>query len=168
RRGQDHARHAAADARSDGHHGRHRIRGGQDHPLNVSLGGEMRFIRLTAPAVVRALAALCLVAAATTASAQSTGQIAGTIKDTSGGVLPGVTVTVTNVGTNIARTAVTDENGSFVVTSLAVGTYKVAAELQGFKKAERSGFELSADSRLTADFSLGVGSMTETVEVTVV
>src|SRR5215212_7571678 len=122
----------------------------------------MQSIRIGAFAV---LAALCLLVTAAAAAAQSTGQMSGTIKDTSGGVLPGVTVTVTNVNTNIARTAITDEKGTFIVTSLPVGTYKVAAELQGFKKAERAGFELAADGRLTADLSLGVGSMTEVVQV---
>jgi Carboxypeptidase regulatory-like domain len=115
------------------------------------------------------LAALCiLVTTALVAAQTNTGQISGTVKDTSGAVLPGVTVTVTNVNTNIARTAVTDENGSFVVTSLPVGTYTVSAELQGFKKIVRTGFELAADGRLSADFSLGVGSMSETVQVTAV
>src|SRR3954463_13126804 len=106
-----------------------------------------------------------LITAGMTLAQTNTGQISGTIKDASGGVLPGVTVTVTNVGTGIARTAVTDEKGAYVITNLPVGTYKVAAELQGFKKVERTGFELAADGRLTADFNLAVGSMTETVQV---
>jgi len=121
--------------------------------------------RMTARA---ALAVLCFFVTTALAGAQTSGQIAGTVKDSSGGVLPGVTVTVTNVNTNIARTAVTDERGSFVVTSLPVGSYKVAAELQGFKKVERSGFDLAADGRLTADFSLGVGGVNETVQVAAV
>jgi hypothetical protein len=111
------------------------------------------------------LAALMLLAAVPAANAQNTGQIAGTIKDSSGGVLPGVTVTITNVGTGITRNTVTDEHGAFVVTNLPVGSYSVSAELQGFRKAERRGFELTADGRLTADLTLGVGAMTETVEV---
>ena len=126
----------------------------------------MRVLAVAARAVVCALCSLVLAAAA--AAQTNTGQIAGTVKDTSGGVLPGVTVTITNVNTNIARTAVTDDRGAFVVTSLPVGTYKVAAELQGFKKVERAGFELAADGRLTADFSLSVGSMTETIQVSAV
>ena len=126
----------------------------------------MRFIAVAARTVVCALCSLVLAAAV--AAQTNTGQIAGTVKDTSGGVLPGVTVTVTNVHTNIARTAVTDDRGAFVVTNLPVGTYKVAAELQGFKKAERAGFELTADGRLSADFNLSVGSMTETVQVSAV
>jgi len=109
--------------------------------------------------------AALLCAAALSSAQVNTGQISGTIKDSSGGVLPGVTVTVTNVNTGIARTAISDQTGAYVVASLPVGTYSVSAELQGFRKAERKGFDLSADARLTADFSLAVGSMTETVEV---
>jgi hypothetical protein len=112
------------------------------------------------------LAALVVLLAAAGAAAQSnTGQISGTIKDSSGGVLPGVTVTVTNTGTSIARMVVTDERGSYVVTNLPVGTYSVAAELQGFRKAEKKGFEVAPDGKLSADFALSVGAMTETVEV---
>ena len=113
--------------------------------------------------------ARCLLAVLLTASgaaAQSnTGQISGTIRDSSGAVLPGVTVTITNVGTAIARTAVTDERGSYVITNLTVGTYSVTAELQGFRKAEKKGFEVTPDGKLSADFALGVGAMTEVVEV---
>ena len=102
------------------------------------------------------------------AAQTNTGQISGTVRDASGGVLPGVTVTTTNVNTGVAQTVVTNERGTYVATSLPVGTYTVAAELQGFRKAEKSGFELSPDARITADFSLGVGALTEAIEVTAV
>ena len=110
-------------------------------------------------------AALLIVFGAASAAGQNTGQISGSIKDSSGGVLPGVTITITNVGTGIARTAVTDEHGGYLVTGLPPGSYTVAAELQGFRKAEKKGFELTADGRISADLSLAVGAMTETVEV---
>lgn len=97
-----------------------------------------------------------------------TGRIDGHVYDTSGGVLPGATVTVLNEGTGLSVTRVTDENGLFTVTSLPVGTYSVTAELQGFRRQQKTGFNLTADGRLTADFSLGVGELTESVEVTAV
>jgi hypothetical protein len=113
---------------------------------------------------VRCLAAVLLMAAS--AAAQTvTGEIRGTVRDTSGGVLPGVTVTVTNTGTGLTRTDTTNDIGIYVFPSLPIGTYTVAAELQGFRKAERTGFVLNADGRITADFSLGVGALTETVTV---
>jgi hypothetical protein len=102
------------------------------------------------------------------AAQTNTGQISGTVRDASGGILPGVTVTVRNENTGIARTDVTSATGTFVVTNLPVGTYSVSAELQGFRKAEKTGFQLSPDSRITADFTLGVGSLTETVDVVAV
>jgi Carboxypeptidase regulatory-like domain len=107
---------------------------------------------------------LALPAAAQT----NTGQISGTVRDSSGGVLPGVTVTVTNTQTGIEWTDVTSSTGTYTVTNLPVGSYKVAAQLEGFRKAERSGFAMIADGRLSADFSLSVGGLTEAVEVTAV
>jgi hypothetical protein len=103
------------------------------------------------------------------ATAQTiSGQISGTVTDSSKGRLPGVTVTVTNEGTQAARTVVTDADGSWVVTNLPVGEYSVSAELTGFKRVRRTGFSLSADGRLTADLSLEVGGVSETVEVSAV
>jgi hypothetical protein len=96
------------------------------------------------------------------------GQISGRITDSSGGVLPGVTVTVVNDGTGFTDTRVTDAAGVYTFTNLRVGTYSVSVELQGFRKEQRTGFSLTADGRLSADFSLGVGEVSESVEVTAV
>jgi hypothetical protein len=117
---------------------------------------------LAPPAIVLlALAATHVVAQSTT------GRISGTVSDTQGGVLPGVAVTVTEARTGLTRATPTDQQGAFVFVSLPVGTYTVAAEIAGFKKAVKTGFSLVADGRVTADFSLSVGQMTETVEVRV-
>src|SRR5688572_10998769 len=95
---------------------------------------------------VCSLIALLLATGAAEAGAQTnTGQISGTVRDSQGGVLPGVTVTVTNLDTGIAWTAVTSEQGTYTVTNLPVGNYKVNAEIEGFRKSERSGFALTAD-----------------------
>jgi hypothetical protein len=114
---------------------------------------------------------LAVVAIATTvslASAQATtGRISGSVKDTSGGVLPGVAVTVTETKTGFTRTDVTDAKGVYTFVNLPLGQYTVSAELQGFKKASKTGFELVADGRIGADFALEVGAFTETVQVTV-
>jgi hypothetical protein len=126
----------------------------------------MTCCRCAARCLVAAL--FVLIAAAGAAAQTNTGQVSGTIKDSSGGVLPGVTVTVTNVNTSIATTAVTDERGGYLVTGLPVGTYRVAAELQGFRRAEKSGFEITPDGRISADFNLAVGTVSETVEVTAI
>jgi hypothetical protein len=102
------------------------------------------------------------------AAQTNTGQISGTVRDSSGGVLPGVSVTVTNVGTGIEWTEVTGPTGTYTVTNLPVGNYKVTVQIEGFRKAEKSGFALTADGRITADFAMSVGGLTEAVEVTAV
>jgi hypothetical protein len=96
----------------------------------------------------------------------TTGRISGTVTDASSGVLPGVTVTVTETATGLTRASVTDSRGNFAFVDLPRGTYNVTAELQGFKKAVKSGYELVADGRVTVNFTLGVGALSEVVEVT--
>jgi hypothetical protein len=115
-----------------------------------------------------ALIVLLLGFGASAGAQTNTGQISGTVRDSQGGVLPGVIVTVTNVDTGVTWSEVTSPAGTYTVTNLPVGNYKVNAEIEGFRKAERSGFALQADGRVTADFSLGVGGLTEAVEVTAI
>lgn len=93
------------------------------------------------------------------------GQISGRVTDSSGGVLPGATITVTNENTGLVVERVTDDSGLFVITNLPVGPYSVQADLAGFRTAQRTGFQLTADGRISADFTLAVGSLTETVDV---
>jgi hypothetical protein len=93
------------------------------------------------------------------------GTILGTVRDASGAVLPGVTITVTDQGTNVRRTAVTNETGDFVMPELAVATYSLTAELPGFKKEVLSGLDLSVDQRLRANVRMEIGNIAETVEV---
>ncbi len=108
--------------------------------------------------------ALCL---APTARAQTTtGRISGTVVDSSGAVLPGVSVTATETATRFTRSAVTDARGSYVFVDLPQGAYNVVAELAGFKKGVKNGYSLVADGRVTVNFSLAVGAMSEVVEVT--
>ena len=110
--------------------------------------------------------ALAVIVATASAAAQTTtGEIRGTVRDSSGGVLPGVTVTVVNTQTGLKRTEVTDTSGAYVVPNLPLGRYTVSAEIEGFRKSEKSGFDLVADGRITADFTLGIGTLSETVTV---
>jgi hypothetical protein len=109
--------------------------------------------------------ALALALPAAAQSQAANGSIQGTVVDTSGAVLPGVTVTVTNAETGAQRTVVSNETGLFRAMVLPLGTYKVTAELQGFKKYEESGLKLSVGQTLTVKISMGVGALTETVTV---
>ena len=103
------------------------------------------------------------------ALAQSTainGTIEGTVKDEQGALLPGVTVTVTNIDTGEQRVAVTNESGLYRAPLLSLGTYRVSAELQGFKKFEQSGVSLRAGQTAVIDVGLSVGALAETITVT--
>ena len=112
---------------------------------------------------------LLLLTASLPAAAQSTainGTIEGTVTDDQGAVLPGVTVTVTNTETGDTRTVITNESGLYRALLLPLGTYRVDAELQGFKKYEQSGVTLRAGQTAVIDFRLSVGTLSETVTVT--
>ncbi|NUR53963.1 MAG: TonB-dependent receptor [Acidobacteria bacterium] len=117
----------------------------------------------------RAMVALALVAAAGPAVAQSqaiNGSIEGTVHDNTGAILPGVTVTVTNTDTGAQRVVVTNGEGVYRAPLLPLGTYQVAAELQGFKKFEQQGISLSAGQTALIHVVLSVGSVAETITVT--
>ncbi len=108
-------------------------------------------------------------ALASPALAQSTainGTIEGTIKDAQGAVLPGVTVTVSNIDTGDQRVVVSNERGLYRAPLLSLGTYRVVAELQGFKKFEQTGVSLRAGQTAVIDVGLTVGALAETILVT--
>jgi hypothetical protein len=109
-----------------------------------------------------------ILAGAGAASAQSqaiNGTIEGVVRDTSAAVLPGVTVTVTHQATGLQRVVVSDGTGTYRAAILPLGTYRIKAELQGFKTVERSGVVLSAGLTAVIDFDMTVGGVEEVVEV---
>ncbi|MEZ5284653.1 MAG: carboxypeptidase-like regulatory domain-containing protein [Vicinamibacterales bacterium] len=107
-----------------------------------------------------------VLASATSAYAQlDTGSIVGTVIDSSGAILPGVTVTATLEGTGVTSTAVTNSAGQYVFPSLRVGRYTVAAELQGFKRAVQAEVPLRVQDRLEVNFTLAIGELSEEVVV---
>src|ERR1041384_2602246 len=111
---------------------------------------------------------LCLsLASAAHAQGQAiNGSIEGTVTDESGGVLPGVVVTVTNSDTGDTRSVITNDSGVYRAPLLPLGSYRITAELMGFKKHDQSGVSLSAGQVVVIDVRLGVGAITETVSVT--
>ncbi|MBW8867080.1 MAG: TonB-dependent receptor [Acidobacteria bacterium] len=108
---------------------------------------------------------LALSAAAFAQSTAANGAIEGTILDTSGAVLPGVTVTITNVGTGAERSVTTNEKGLYRAPLLPLGKYRVIAELQGFKKFEQTDISLSVGQTATVNATLSVGTVSETITV---
>src|SRR5437867_9714602 len=97
------------------------------------------------------VAAVVLLADVAAAGQDFRGSIAGTVVDSSGGVLPGVAITVTNVETGVAQEVVTDSQGLYEVLYLNPGTYSVTAVLQGFKKITRSGNAVRVGDVLRVD-----------------
>ncbi len=105
-----------------------------------------------------------LLAGSPAVAQQTEARIAGTISDQNGGVLPGVTVTVTSAATGATRTAVTDEQGRYTITNLPPGTYAVNAELSGFGTSKQE-VSIGLGERKTVDSSLQVAGLTESVTV---
>ena len=115
----------------------------------------------------RVAVALVLVLAATVPSAfpQSlNATLAGVVRDSSGGVLPGVTVTARHTGTNQTRDTVTDAEGRYAFPDLAIGSQEVTAELSGFQTARRT-ITLSVGQNAGVDITLALGTVSETIEV---
>ncbi|HEY3129901.1 MAG TPA: TonB-dependent receptor, partial [Acidobacteriota bacterium] len=97
---------------------------------------------------------------------ETTGTIVGTISDHSGAVVPGVTVTVTNVDKNVVvRSIVSDDQGNYSAPLLPIGHYTITVELQGFKKESRTNIELNVNEKLTENFTLELGEVSEVVTV---
>jgi hypothetical protein len=111
------------------------------------------------------LAALLWAALATTAYAQNA-QIAGAVKDSSGAIIPGATVTARNVETGLVRSAVTDAQGEYRLPSLPPGQYAVQAELSGFSTETRPDIVLIIEQTALINFALKPAAISETVTVT--
>src|SRR5881628_2907217 len=99
------------------------------------------------------------------AVAQTQASISGVIHDPTGAVIPGVTVTVTNPATNFVRTAISNEAGVYNFPSLQPGRYNIKVELPGFRTIEQNGVELQIQQSARLDFTLQVGEVSQTVEV---
>lgn len=93
------------------------------------------------------------------------GSITGTVADTSGAVVPGVKVSVTNKGTGQAREVLTAQDGTYVVPLLPPGNYAITASKTGFNTVTRSGIIVTPDQPATVDITVAVGTLATTVEV---
>ena len=130
------------------------------HPVPFELFVSEVIMRL------RILLTALLLSCASVAHAQfDSGQISGFVRDSSGAVIPGATVTATNEGNGQQRVVVSNSEGYYVFPSLLVGAYKISAELSGFNRFITTGVRLSAAARISVDMTLSVGTLTDTVEV---
>src|SRR5438067_2449195 len=107
---------------------------------------------------------LCITSASLRAQTPS-GEISGTVSDASGLPVPGVTVTLTNQATNVARVVQTNEVGLYVIAAIPPGTYDLKAELLGFRTVERKGIPVQVGSANRLAFTMDVGNLSETLEV---
>jgi outer membrane receptor protein involved in Fe transport len=111
--------------------------------------------------------ACCLLLVPAVANAQSAdATLTGAVKDSSGAVLPGATITVRNRGTNDSRTTLSNAEGLYRVTNLPRGSYDVKAELQGFQTVTQTDVLLTVGETVRLDFAMTVGGLNETVSVT--
>jgi len=97
--------------------------------------------------------------------AQTSGEITGKVVDSSGAVVPGTNVTITNVATSQTRQVQTNDTGNYSAPFLPPGTYNVRAEKQGFKAATRNDIRLQVADSLRVDFGMELGSITEAIVV---
>jgi carboxypeptidase family protein len=102
----------------------------------------------------------------TAAWGQAAARLTGTVKDQSGAIVTGASVTLTNEGTGITRTTKTDGEGNYLFALVDVGTYRLTIEHTGFKKSVQSGMILEVNQNGRLDVTLEVGQATETIEVT--
>ena len=108
---------------------------------------------------------LLLVSANAFAQAGATAQISGVVKDASGGVLPGVTVTATQTDTGLKRDATTETDGSYSLLNLPPGPYRVEAMLQGFRSFQQTGIVLQVGASPTINVTMTIGAVAETITV---
>lgn len=114
---------------------------------------------------VLALMILCGFSAHAYGQGGATSSISGIVVDSSGGVIPGATVTVKNEGTNIASEVVTSTTGAFTVPALTVGSYSVTVQLSGFKTFVAKGVHVTAGAPASIKATLEVGGLEQTVTV---
>jgi outer membrane receptor protein involved in Fe transport len=116
--------------------------------------------------LIRSLTLFMVLLPALAAGQAADAVLTGSVKDTTGGVLPGATVTARNIATNETRNTVSNDQGVYRITNLPRGRYEVKAELQGFKTVAQSDVLLTVGDTVRLDFGLEVGSLSEMVTVT--
>src|SRR6059036_1544178 len=115
---------------------------------------------------VTAIVALIALGTGLSFAQTSTATILGTVKDASGALVPGVSITVKHTESGLTRTVVSSEQGAYTVPLLPVGAYEITTMMPGFKQVVRSGINLVVGQEAVVDLTLEVGANTEQVTVT--
>ena len=113
------------------------------------------------------LAAISLATAGQAFAQSSNGAISGFVQDSSQVYVPGVTVTATNTQTDVATMVISNEAGAYTLLSLLPGTYRLSATLPGFKTSTVNNVVLGAGASIRYNFTMEVGQVANTVDVTV-
>src|SRR5437867_7110315 len=128
------------------------------------VGIRLRSLERVATAIVVLIALpTCLVFAQTSAA---TATILGVVKDTSGALVPGVSITVKHTETGLTRAAISGESGDYNVALLPVGAYELTTVMPGFRQQVRSGINLAVGQQAVINLTLEVGAIAEQVIVT--
>jgi len=109
---------------------------------------------------------LSVIGVANTFAQSSMGTVVGTVTDSSGGVIPGASVTLTSLDTAIAATRVSGDRGHFTFINVRPGHYEIAVELTGFSTAKVPSFAVGVNETVARNVALQVGAATETITVT--
>src|SRR5207247_8208897 len=120
------------------------------------------FGRFATAIVVLIALPTCLVFAQTSAA---TATIVGVVKDTTGALIPGVSITVKHTETGLTRTAISSETGDYNVPLLPVGPYEITTKMPGFKQEVRRGIDLIVGQQAVITLTLEVGAPAEIVTV---
>ena len=115
--------------------------------------------------MVALLSVMIVLSLSVPAWSQATAEISGTVRDQTGAVLPGVEITATQLDTAVMRTTISNETGSYVLSNLAVGPYRLEAALPGFRTFVQTGIVLQVNSSPVINPTMEVGQVTEQIEV---
>jgi carboxypeptidase family protein len=128
----------------------------------------MKTIRMTLSSLglLRLFFIVSIFPTAALAQANYTAQVRGVVQDTTNAVVPRATVTITNDGTQVPDKTTTDEMGRYIFNGLAPASYTMKVEVSGFKTVVRSNVVLRVGQQIDLDFTLQLGEITSTVEVT--
>ena len=126
-----------------------------------SLGQKLSVVGVLTTAMVSSMVTMAAFGQAT-----FTAQLRGTVQDVSKATVPRATVTLTNEATQVSEKITTDEQGRYIFNNVRPAEYTVKVEAAGFKAAVQSKVVLRVDQQADLDFTLEVGEITSTVEVT--
>src|SRR6476469_4502492 len=110
---------------------------------------------------------LCILLSIPAFGQTSNATLGGTVSDSTGALIPGVSITATNTGTGVVTTVISNEAGAYQFASLQPGTYKVSSELGGFQTQVYNNVALGISQQVRLNFALQVGGVAQSVEVTV-